>query len=294
MLKVTATGAATGKSKGYARIVDTVTFKYFRHLSQIKKIQDVEKWVKLSTSWKKISFGTKPYCSAPEHETHSVGFSFLKGSILALCKERRVYRTVGSMKYKLRAKGLALSGTRFAPIVISLCIIASLSHVKESSSMGKLSRKRKSVEDTAELDHLADTLEDEIIDLVDLVEETAPAPDGEPADENLETMETNLDLFFVEAEELDDTLDEELMGVNIGDSNETQTHKNDADLDFEDELVKMFETTELLAAELVEKSSPTEKEEEGSLTVGEDPLDDGNVNLGLTAKPLKKKLGLGR
>jgi hypothetical protein len=50
---------ATGKSKGYARIIDTVTFKYFRYLSQTKKIQDVGKWVKLSTSWKKNSFGTK-------------------------------------------------------------------------------------------------------------------------------------------------------------------------------------------------------------------------------------------
>ena len=46
--------------------------------------------------------------------------------------------------------------------------------------MGKLSRKKKSVEDTAELDMLADTLEDEIIDLVDPVEETAPAPDAVP------------------------------------------------------------------------------------------------------------------
>jgi len=59
LLKVAAIGAATGKSKGYARIIDTVTFKYFRYLSQTKKIQEVEKWVKLSTSWKKISFATK-------------------------------------------------------------------------------------------------------------------------------------------------------------------------------------------------------------------------------------------
>jgi hypothetical protein len=59
LLKVAAIGAATGKSKGYARIIDTVTFKYFRYLSQTRKIQEVEKWVKLSTSWKKISFATK-------------------------------------------------------------------------------------------------------------------------------------------------------------------------------------------------------------------------------------------
>jgi hypothetical protein len=72
LLEVTATGAATGKSKGYARIVDTVTFKYFQYLSQTEKIQHVEKWVKLSTSWKKISFGSTCCCSVSRHEIHSV------------------------------------------------------------------------------------------------------------------------------------------------------------------------------------------------------------------------------
>ena len=163
--------------------------------------------------------------------------------------------------------------------------------------MGKLSRKKRSVEETAELDMLADTIEDEIIDLVDPVEETTPAPDdvptgkenladtldGGPADENSETIETNLDLFLVEGEELDDTLDEELMDVNLEDSNGTLTHKNDADLDFEKSLVKMFETTELLAAELVEKSSQTAKEREESLPVGADPSDDGSAKRELAA-----------
>ena len=166
--------------------------------------------------------------------------------------------------------------------------------------MGKLSRKRKSVEDTAELDMLADTLEDEIIDLVDPVEETAPAPDavptskkepagtldGEPADENLETIETNLDLFLVEGEELDDTLDEELMGVNVGDSNGRLSHKNDVDLDFEESLVEMFESTESLAVDLLGESSQTEKEVEESLTVGADPSDDGNDKQGLAARAI--------
>jgi hypothetical protein len=188
---------------------------------------------------------------------------------------------------------LALSGTRFAPIVISGCIIAFLSHKKESSSMGKLSRKRKSVEETAELDMLADTIEDEVIDLVDPVEETAPASDDVSADENLETIETNLDLFLVEEEELDDTLVEELMGVNVGDSNGTLTHKNDADLDLEEALLKMFDTTELLAAELVEKSSQTKKEVEEPLTVGADPSDDGNDKRGLAAKATDETAGTG-
>jgi hypothetical protein len=177
-------------------------------------------------------------------------------------------------------------------------IIASLSHEKESSSMGKLSRKRKSV---------ADTIEDEIIDLVDPLEETAPAPDhlstskekpagtfdGEPADENFETIETNLDLFLVEGEELDDTLDEELMGVNVGDNKGALKHKDDADLDFEKSLVQMFESSESLAAELLEKSSSTEKEEEESLGVAEDPSDDGNAIPGLTAETTDETAGIG-
>ena len=160
--------------------------------------------------------------------------------------------------------------------------------------MGKLSRKKRSVEETAELDILADTIENEIIDLVDPVEETPLALNDVPADENLETIETNLDLFLVDGEELDDTLDEELMGVNVGDSNETLTHENDADLDFEKSLVKMFETTELLAAELVEKSSQTKKVREASLTVGEDPSDDGNANLGLAAEATYETTGTGK
>lgn len=159
--------------------------------------------------------------------------------------------------------------------------------------MGKLSRKRKTVEETAELDLLADTIEDEIIDLVDPVEEAAPAVDDVSADENLETIETNLDLFLVEGEELDDTLDEELMGVNVGDNNGTLTHKNDADLDFEESLVKMFETTELLAAELVEKSSQTKKEVEESLTVGADPSDDSSAKRGLAARATDATAGTG-
>jgi hypothetical protein len=256
---------ATGKSKGYARIIDTVTFKYFRYLSQTKKIQDVGKWVKLSTSWKKNSFGTKE--SLQRFRARN-----LQRRLQLSEKRRRLQlsekRDPGAEWYKICTK------------IISLCIIASLSHNKESSSMGKLSRKRKSVEETAELDIRADTIEDEIIDLVDPVEETAPALDDVSTDENLETIETNLDLFLVEGEELDDTLDEELMGVNVGDSNETLTNKNDADLDFEKSLVKMFETTELLAAELVEKSSQTKKE--------------GEAIRGWRLKPLLKRLGLGR
>ncbi len=86
-------------------MVDTVTFIYSRYLSQTKKIQDVEKWVKLSTSWKKITFGTKPYCSAQSTKPTAEA-QLSEGSILALCKEGRIYRIVGRMKYELRAERL--------------------------------------------------------------------------------------------------------------------------------------------------------------------------------------------
>jgi hypothetical protein len=173
--------------------------------------------------------------------------------------------------------------------------------------MGKLSRKRSSVKDTAELDIRAENIEDEIIDLVDPVEETAPAPDdlptskkdsagafdGEHPDENLETIETSLDLFLVEGEELDDTLDEDLMGGNVGDSNVTLTQKSDAGLDFEASLVELFESSESLAAELLGESSQTEEEEKESLGVGEDPSDEGNANLGLAAEASDETGGTG-
>jgi hypothetical protein len=173
--------------------------------------------------------------------------------------------------------------------------------------MGKLSRKRRSVKDTAELDIRAENIEDEIIDLVDPVEETAPAPDdvptskkdsagafdGGPPDENLETIETSLDLFLIEGEELDDTLDEEVMGGNAGDSNGTLTKKSDAGLNFEASLVDLFESSESLAAELLEESSQTGEEEKESLGLGEDPSDEGNANLGLAAESSDETGGTG-
>ena len=171
--------------------------------------------------------------------------------------------------------------------------------------MEKLSRKKKSVEDTAELDVLADTIEDEIIDLVAQLGEPALAQDDvptskeksaetfdvEPAGETAETIETNLDHFIVDGEELDDTLDEELMGGDVGDSSGTLTTKNDADLDFEESLVELFESGESLAAELLEESSQTEEEE--SHRVGEDPSDDGNANLGPAAEATDETAGAG-
>jgi hypothetical protein len=74
------------------------------------------------------------------------------------------------------------------------------------------------------------------------------------------------------------------MGGTTGDSSETLTKKSDADLDFEASLVELFESSESLAAELLEESPQTEEEEKESLGVGKDPSDEGNANLGLAAE----------
>jgi hypothetical protein len=74
---------------------------------------------------------------------HSGGFSFLKGSILALCKERRVYRTVGSMKFKLQAKRVGAEWYKICTkgyLVLYNCVSVSQ---KEELFNGKAFRKKK-------------------------------------------------------------------------------------------------------------------------------------------------------
>lgn len=142
--------------------------------------------------------------------------------------------------------------------------------------MGKLPRKEKSVEETVELDMLADTIEDEIIDLLATAEETAPAPDDVP----------------IGAEAFAGTLDAELLGVSVGESTGTLSHKNEEDLDFEESLMEMFETTELLAADLLGESSQTEEEEkEQSFRRDESPSDEVDANLGLAAEASDERGG---
>lgn len=142
--------------------------------------------------------------------------------------------------------------------------------------MRKLSKKERSVADTAELDIQEDDLDDEIIDLVDPVEDTVLALERvskpekgqagtfevETADENLETMEDDLDIYLTE-EELEATLDAELLENDIGLSDGTLTSENEEDLSFEAALLELFESTDSIAAKLIEKSSPTVENDEG-------------------------------
>lgn len=131
------------------------------------------------------------------------------------------------------------------------------------------------MQDIAEQRIYADDREKEIIGLVDSVEESAIALDDvptseeestgasnvEPADENTETIETNLDHYLFDGEGLNDTLDEELMGGDAGDSSGTLTSKNAADLDFETALVEFFESSESAVIKLIEEAFQTKQED---------------------------------
>lgn len=117
--------------------------------------------------------------------------------------------------------------------------------------------KKKSVENTVELDIRENDPKDEIIDLVD------------PVDEYLETIETNLNLSSVDGEDLDDTLDEMLLGIDAGDNKGTPPSPNETDSDFEKTLVELFESSEAAAAKLIESAYQKEERGEDSLYTGD-------------------------
>jgi hypothetical protein len=120
----------------------------------------------------------------------------------------------------------------------------------------KVSMKRRSDKDSGEHKIREDKLTDEIIDLVDL------------AHEYLETIETDLNFFENEEDDLNDTLDEELLGNEGGESKENRTREKDKRPVFEEALVELFESGESAATELLEETSPTEKPAEDSAEAG--------------------------
>jgi hypothetical protein len=127
----------------------------------------------------------------------------------------------------------------------------------ELSKMEKVSMKRKSDKDSGEYKTREDKLTDEIIDLVDV------------AHEYLETIETDLNFSGIEDDDLNDTLDEELLGDEGGVSSENRTREKDKRPVFEEELVELFESGESAAAELLEEKSPTEKPAVDSAEAGD-------------------------
>jgi hypothetical protein len=122
--------------------------------------------------------------------------------------------------------------------------------------------KKKSFKGSVKYEVPEDTLEGEIIDLVD------------PADEYLETIETNLNLSALDGNDLDDTLDEELMGIDPKDSKAEPKSENVRNPNFEEALVKLFESSESAAAKLIEEEFQKEELGEESLAA-EDHLSGG-------------------
>jgi hypothetical protein len=164
----------------------------------------------------------------------------------------------------------------------------------------KFARKKNLRKETVETDISAHDNEDEIIDLVDALEEDSVTPNVTvtgteepagissevPSDEKTEIgLQTDGDVV----DELEDTLDEELLKGDAWRSPQTRASENITDQDREETLLELFESSESFAAELVEeRQTPWEKDEEISST-DTYPLGDRPVGLQVTAKSLKGK-----
>jgi hypothetical protein len=120
----------------------------------------------------------------------------------------------------------------------------------ERGSKEEVSVQKKSAKDTAEIEIREDNPDDEIIDLVDL------------ADEYLETLETTLNLSDVEFDELADTLEEELVGIDARDNIEVDESENETHPDFEKALLELFESSESAAAKLIKEEFHQEESAE--------------------------------
>jgi DNA-dependent RNA polymerase auxiliary subunit epsilon len=130
--------------------------------------------------------------------------------------------------------------------------------------MEKVPKKRRNVKDSGQAEIQEDSLEGEIIDLVDL------------AEEYLETVETNLDLSSIDTSDLDDTLDEELMDINAGDNRGTSAREDKRHPDFEKALLELFESSESAAAKLLKEEFPKDQSNEESVEA-DDHLKGGGV-----------------
>ena len=176
------------------------------------------------------------------------------------------------------------------------------------SLITQLFRKKKLSQDTPDLHIYADDNEKEIIDLVDSAEESAIALDDvptseeestgtsnvEPTDEYLETTETDLDLSNVDGDDLDDTLDEELMGIDDRRSPQALVSENMTDQDLEEALLELFESSDLIASELIEEGQETGEKNEEHFSVDSDRFHDSPADLELTTSAASGKDVTGR
>jgi hypothetical protein len=164
----------------------------------------------------------------------------------------------------------------------------------------KFARKENLPKDTAEIEVCADGSEEEILDLVDSLEEDSLTPNetvlgeeeqvgasgAEPSDEK---TEKGLETHGEAVDELDDTLDEELIDGDAWRSLQPPTSENMTDQDLEEALLELFESSESLASELIEQPQATGEKDEEIFSADTNRLDDRPVDSHITAKAVKEK-----
>ena len=116
--------------------------------------------------------------------------------------------------------------------------------------------KKRPPKDTEKYEIREDNPEGEIIDLVDSV------------DDCLKSMETDFDRFGIDGDDLDDQLDEGLLGINPGDIRGTSAREDRAHPAFEKALLELFESSESAAAKLLEEEFQKDEAKAESVEVG--------------------------
>ena len=116
--------------------------------------------------------------------------------------------------------------------------------------------KKRPPKDTEKYEIREDNPEGEIIDLVDSV------------DDYLKSLETDFDRSDIEGDDLDDQLDEGLLGINPGDIRGTSAREDRAHPAFEKALLELFESSESAAAKLLEEEFQKDEAKAESVEVG--------------------------
>jgi len=164
----------------------------------------------------------------------------------------------------------------------------------------KLSRTKNVPEETVGIDVRADDDVDEIIDLVDPLEEDSYTPNKtvtgkeeplgalseEPSDAEIEK---GLETFGEGADELEDTLEADFIEGDVWRIPQGPAIENMNDQDLEESLLKLFDSSESFAAEIVEQRQEIEEKDEEISSVDTNLLGDSPVDLQVTAKAFKEK-----
>ena len=164
----------------------------------------------------------------------------------------------------------------------------------------KLSRKKNVPEETVGIEVRADDDVDEIIDLVDPLEEDSYTPNKtvtgeeeplgalseEPSDAEIEK---GLETFGEGADELEDTLEADFIEGDVWRIPQAPAIENMNDQDLEESLLKLFDSSESFAAEIVEQRQEIEEKDEEISSVDTNLLGDSPVDLQVTAKAFKEK-----